>query len=245
MLTNKPRILVIEDEAPIRKMLRVALTHHDYELIEAASGREGLVRATEFPPDVVILDLGLPDMEGIEVLRSLREWSKSPVIVLTARGHEAEKVILLDAGADDYVTKPFGANELIARIRVALRHASHEGAEQQEPVFRAGDLHVDHASRRVFVRESEVHLTPIEYRLLIALIKQAGKVLTHQYLLKEVWGPGAGQDVHYVRVYMAQLRRKLEANPADPIFLLTEPGVGYRLATDPGPLGTRSRADGG
>jgi two-component system KDP operon response regulator KdpE len=230
--TNKPRILVIEDEAPIRKLLRVALTHHDYELIEASNGKEGLVRAAEFPPDVVILDLGLPDMEGIAVLRSLREWSKSPVIVLTARGHEAEKVTVLDAGADDYVTKPFGANELIARIRVALRHSSRGEAGQQEPVFRSGDLRVDQANRRVFVRESEVHLTPIEYRLLSVLIGQAGKVLTHQYLLKEVWGPGHSQETHYLRVHMAQLRRKIERSSADPRHLLTEPGVGYRLISD-------------
>lgn len=232
MQHSKTRILLVEDEAPIRKLLRVTLSHHGYECIEAQSGDEGLLKAAEYPPDVVILDLGLPDMEGVEVLRRFREWSKAPVIVLTARGMEAEKVGVLDAGADDYVTKPFGANELLARIRVALRHSTRAGKESPEPEFQVGELKVDLLHRRVFVAEKETHLTPIEYRLLTTLIKHAGMVLTHQHLLKEVWGPGTTQEVHYLRVYMAQLRQKLEENPADPKYLMTEPGVGYRLLSD-------------
>jgi two-component system KDP operon response regulator KdpE len=226
------RILVIEDEAAIRKLLSVTLAHHKYECIEAQSGQEGLVKAAQYPPDVVILDLGLPDMEGIEVLRRLREWSKAPVIVLTARGMESEKVGILDAGADDYVTKPFGANELLARIRVAMRHSARAGQESSESEFQVGELKVDLLRRRVFVRGGEIHLTPIEYRLLSTLIKHAGRVLTHRQLLTDVWGPGNTQEIHYLRVYLAQLRQKIEINPADPQYLLTEPGVGYRLAED-------------
>ena len=180
----------------------------------------------------MILDLGLPDIDGLEVLRSLREWLAAPVIVLSARGQEKDKIAALDSGADDYLTKPFGVGELLARIRVALRHASRGGAEKSEPRFVVGDLTVDLAARRVFVGESEVHLTPTEYRFLTVLAQHAGKVLTHRQLLKEVWGPRHADEVHYLRVAMAGLRRKLEADPSQPRYLLTEQGVGYRLAAE-------------
>jgi len=229
MSGDKSRLLLIEDELPIRKFLRVTLEQHLYDCMEAGTGKEALVMAAEYPPDVVVLDLGLPDMNGIEVLTRLREWSKAPVIVLTARGQESDKVAVLDAGADDYVTKPFGVNELLARIRVALRHSS---TPDGSPEFCVGDLRVDLLHRRVFSHGQERHLTPIEYRLLTTLVKHAGKVLTHQQLLKEVWGPGTAFETHYLRVYMAQLRRKLEKDPADPAYLLTEAGVGYRLVAE-------------
>lgn len=231
---DKPRILVIEDESAIRKLLRVSLTHHQFDCIDAEKGEEGLARAAEYVPDVVILDLGLPDLDGLEVIRRLREWSKSPIIVLTARGQEGDKVAALDAGADDYVTKPFGVQELLARLRVALRHASKTDHDEGDSQFSVGDLRVDLVHRRVFSREQEVHLTPIEYRLLATMVKHADKILTHQQLLKDVWGPGSTHELHYLRVYMAQLRRKLERDPADPQYLITDPGVGYRLRTEVG-----------
>lgn len=230
--SNKPRVLVIEDESAIRKLLRVSLSHHQFECIDAETGEAGLARAAEYVPDVVILDLGLPDLDGLDVIRRLREWSKAPIIVLTARGQEADKVAALDAGADDYVTKPFGVQELLARLRVALRHSATTERDEGEAVYYVGDLRVDLVHRRVTRGGSEIHLTPNEYRLLTTLVKHAGKVLTHQQLLKEVWGPETAQETHYLRVYMAQLRRKLEADSADPKYLLTEPGVGYRFAGD-------------
>jgi len=191
-----------------------------------------IAEVNEVQPDVVIVDLGLPDMDGLEVIRRLREWTTVPVIVLSARGQERDKVTALDAGADDYVSKPFGADELLARIRVTLRHtagASHEGADA---TFKVGDLQVDQLRRHVTVRGTEVRLTPIEYKLLTTLVRHAGKVVTHQQLLREVWGPGHDAQSHYVRVYMAHLRHKLETEPARPRYLLTEPGVGYRLAAE-------------
>lgn len=224
-------ILVVDDESPIRKFLRVSLTNEGYRLDEAETGKQALMKAASQPPDLVILDLGLPDMEGLDVLRSLREWLSAPVIVLSARGREGDKVAALDAGADDYLTKPFGVGELQARLRVAFRHAALSGdSGKADPKFTAGELTVDRAARRVFIGESEVHLTPLEYKLLTVLVRQAGKVLTHRYLLKEVWGPDQVGEVHYLRVFMAGLRRKLEADPAQPRYLLTEQGVGYRLA---------------
>jgi len=236
--SDKPRILVIEDESAIRKLLRVSLTHHQFDCIEAEKGEEGLARAAEYVPDVVILDLGLPDLDGLDVIRRLREWSKAPIIVLTARGQEGDKVAALDAGADDYVTKPFGVQELLARLRVALRHASKSDHDEVDSQFSVGDLQVDLLHRRVLREGKDVHLTPIEYRLLTTLVKHVGRVLTHQQLLNEVWGPDTPKETHYVRVYMAQLRRKLEANSADPRYLLTEPGVGYRFASDIGQAST-------
>ena len=227
-----PVVVLIEDEPQIRRFLRATLTGHGYRLFEATTGADGLVEVGSRQPDVVVVDLGLPDMDGVEVIRRLREWTKVPVIVLSARGQERDKVVALDAGADDYVSKPFSADELLARIRVALRHgagASHEG---DEAVFTVGELAVDLLRRHVHVGDREVHLTPIEFKLLTALVRHAGKVVTHQQLLREVWGPSHTDQPHYVRVYMGHLRGKLEAEPARPRYLLTEPGVGYRLAAE-------------
>jgi two-component system, OmpR family, KDP operon response regulator KdpE len=232
MTTEGPNILVIEDEQEIRRFLRVSLGSHGYRLVESATGKEGVMQAASQQPDLMILDLGLPDIDGMEVIRQVREWSHIPIIILSARGQEHEKVKALEAGADDYLTKPFSIGELVARIRVALRHAAQGAGEAGEPVFLLGDLRVDLVCRRVFVADEEIHLTPIEYRLLTTMIRHAGKVITHRQLLKEVWGPDSVFETHYLRVYMAQLRRKIEADPARPRFLLTEPAVGYRLAVE-------------
>jgi two-component system KDP operon response regulator KdpE len=229
MAQDKELILLIEDESQMRRFLRVTLQSHGYRLIEASTGQEGLMQATTRNPDVVLLDLGLPDMDGLEVTKQLREWNEVPIIVISAREQEEDKIKALDAGADDYLTKPFGAGELLARIRVARRHKTLLHTAQNEPVFILDGLRVDLAARQVFLNEEEIHLTPIEYRLLTVLIKNAGKVVTHTHLLKEVWGPVYGSQTQYLRVYMTQLRRKLESNPARPKFLINEPGVGYRL----------------
>ncbi len=229
--TTGPTVLLIEDEPPIRRLLRTALAAHDYRLIEAATGEDGLQQAATRQPDLIIVDLGLPDIDGFQVIRRLREWTSTPILVLSARGQERDKIDALEAGADDYVSKPFGVGELVARLRVAWRHAT-RGSRPDEPVFAVGALRVDQAHRRVFVGEREVHLTPIEYRLLTTLVRHAGKVLTHDQLLRDVWGPPYVGQTHYVRVYMAQLRRKLEDDAARPRYLLTELGVGYRLAGD-------------
>jgi len=231
MSVEGPRILVIEDEQEIRRFLRVSLASHGYRLVESATGKEGVMQAASQQPDVIVLDLGLPDIDGMDVIRQVREWSQVPIIILSARGQEHEKVGALDAGADDYLTKPFSVGELLARLRVALRHAARSKGEPGEPVFVLDSLRVDLAGRQVFLAEAEIHLTPIEYRLLTTLVKYAGKVVTHRQLLKEVWGPDSVHETQYLRVYMAQLRRKIEADPARPRFLLTEPGVGYRLAS--------------
>jgi two-component system KDP operon response regulator KdpE len=225
-------ILLIEDEPQMRRFLRVTLQSHGYRLVEATGGVEGLREAATRTPDIILLDLGLPDMDGLEVVNRLREWSRIPVIVLSAREQEQDKIRALDAGADDYLTKPFGAGELLARIRVALRHQAGQYGEKGEPVFVLENLRIDLAARQVFLNEAEVHLTPIEFRLLSVLVKNAGKVVTHSHLLKEVWGPPHMNQTQYVRVYMAQLRHKLEADPARPRFFLNEPGVGYRLRID-------------
>jgi two-component system KDP operon response regulator KdpE len=225
-------VLVIEDEPQIRRFLRATLMANGYRLIEAATAQEGLMQAATRQPEIVILDLGLPDLDGLEVTRRLREWTTTPIIVLSARGQERDKIAALDAGADDYVTKPFGVGELLARMRVALRHAMRTTRDLDAPVFAVGELHVDLAQRRVSVAAQEVHLTPLEYRLLTTLVRHAGKVITHRQLLHEVWGPGYAHQTHYLRVYMGQLRHKLEADPARPRYLFTEPGVGYRLRTD-------------
>lgn len=225
-----PVVLVIEDEPQIRRFLRATLASHAYVVIEASTAEEGLSQAATRQPDLVILDLGLPDLDGLVVTQRLRHWSRVPILVLSARGQETDKIAALDAGADDYLTKPFGVGELLARMRVAMRHAA-ATQESVAPVFHAGDLHVDLAKRQVFVRDEEVHLTPIEYRLLTTLVRYAGKVVTHNQLLREVWGPAYQGENHYLRVYMGQLRHKLEDDPARPRYLLTEPGVGYRLRT--------------
>jgi two-component system KDP operon response regulator KdpE len=227
-----PVVVLIEDEPPIRRFLRATLTGQGYRLFEASTGADGVVEVSSRQPDVFIVDLGLPDMDGLDVIRRIREWSSVPIIVLSARGQERDKVAALDAGADDYVSKPFSAGELLARIRVALRHAAGASHEGDDAIFKVGELCVDLLHRQVLVGEKQVHLTPIEYKLLTTLVHHAGKVVTHQQLLREVWGPSHTEQAHYVRVYMAHLRHKLEAEPARPRYLLTEAGVGYRLAAE-------------
>jgi two-component system, OmpR family, KDP operon response regulator KdpE len=224
----KPTILVIEDEPPLQKFLEVALSD-SYHTIQATTGESGIRHAANDRPDLVILDLGLPDVDGIEVTKRIREWSGLPIIVVSARGKEQDKVQALDAGADDYITKPFGIGELMARVRVALRHASTAKADSGEALFQVGQLVVDLGRRRVQVGDTEIHMTPNEYSLLATLVKNAGKVMTHRHLLREVWGPGASDQSHYLRVYMNQLRQKIEADPSRPRYLITETGVGYRL----------------
>ncbi len=224
-------ILLIEDEPEIRRFLRTTLPAHGYRLHEATTGQDGLTEAKARNPDLILLDLGLPDLDGTEVIRRVREWAQVPIIVLSARDQEQTKVAALDLGADDYVMKPFGVNELLARMRAALRHAA-QSVDAPEPVFVRGDLKVDLGRRQVFVSGKEVHLTPIEYKLLTTLIRHAGKVLTHRQLLKEVWGPLHVEEGHYLRVYMRQLRNKLEKDPAQPRYLVTELGVGYRFRTE-------------
>ena len=232
MSEAQPLILLIEDETAVHRFLGASLPAHGFRLLGAETGKDGLARAADRNPDVILLDLGLPDMDGLEVTRRLREWSAVPIIVLSARGQEKDKIAALDAGADDYLTKPFGVGELLARMRVALRHAATltEGKGLESSQFAAGELKVDLGARRVFVGEREVHLTPIEYRLLTTLARYAGKVLTHRFLMKEVWGPPYVEQTHYLRIFMANLRRKIEADPARPRYLLTEQGVGYRMA---------------
>jgi two-component system, OmpR family, KDP operon response regulator KdpE len=225
-------VLVVEDEPQVLRFLRASLSAHGYRLVEAVTGHQAVVEAATRLPEIVLLDLGLPDLDGVEVARRLREWSAVPIIVLSARGQESDKILALDAGADDYLTKPFGVGELLARMRVALRHAARVAAGLGESAFETGELRVDLATRRVFVRGEEVRLTRTEFNLLATLAKHAGKVLTHRQLLLEVWGPGGTGQSHYLRVYMGQLRHKLEADPARPRYLLTETGVGYRLAVD-------------
>ena len=224
------QILIIEDELPIRRFLRTSLTNHHYHIWEAANGSEGIAQASLHPVDIVILDLGLPDMDGLQVIERLREWSRIPIIILSARGQENDKIAALDAGADDYLTKPFGVGELIARIRVALRHSA--PGEKTEAIFTAGDLRVDFAKRQVFLAETEIHLTPTEYDLLAVLIRYAGKVVTHKQLLTEVWGASYANETQILRVHMMQLRHKIERDPARPRYLVTELGVGYRLRAD-------------
>jgi two-component system KDP operon response regulator KdpE len=220
---------VIDDEGPIRRFLRATLASHGYRLLEAGTAKEGMQLASARLPDLILLDLGLPDLDGLEVTVHVREWTQTPIVVLSARGQERDKVAALDAGADDYLTKPFGVDELLARIRVALRHAERARDPVAAPVVEIDDLHIDLAARRVLLGGEAIHLTPIQYNLLAVLARHAGKVVTHTQLLKEVWGPHYGRETHYLRVYMGQLRGKLEADPARPRYLLTEPGVGYRL----------------
>ncbi|WP_437283242.1 response regulator [Sorangium sp. So ce375] len=228
MSDASPLVLLIEDEPQMRRFLRAMLVARGYRLVEAETGGDGIAQATTRNPDLVLLDLGLPDMDGLEVTRRLREWSAVPIIVLSARGQEQDKIDALDGGADDYLTKPFSAGELLARLRVALRHAAH-AAKEESSSFKVQDVEVDLARRVVLRAGGEIHLTPIEYKLLTTLIRHAGKVLTHRQLLGEVWGPAYAGQTHYLRVYMAQLRHKLERDPARPQILITEPGVGYRL----------------
>jgi two-component system, OmpR family, KDP operon response regulator KdpE len=229
MKQEKELILLIDDEPQMRRFLRLTLQGHGYRLIETSSGQTGLAEGAMRNPDVVLLDLGLPDMDGIEVARRFRELGEVPIIVISAREQEEDKVRALDAGADDYLTKPFGVDELLARIRVAFRHNEMRHTGQKEAVFVVDDLMIDLSSRKVSLKDKEIHLTPIEYRLLTVLVNNAGKVVTHTHLLKEVWGPAYADQQQYLHVYMAQLRRKLEADPARPRLLINEPGVGYRF----------------
>jgi two-component system KDP operon response regulator KdpE len=232
MSGDRPVILVIEDETPIRGFLRTSLQRSDYRVVEAATAAEGKSRASGDPPDLMVLDLGLPDEDGLEIIEWFRTWSRAPIIVLSARGQESDKVTALDRGADDYLTKPFGVGELLARIRVALRNRARGDSGEQEAAFEVGDLRIDLATRRVFVADDAVPLTPIEYRLLVTMVRHAGKVLTHRFILREVWGPGHSDDPRYVRVFVANLRRKIEADSARPRYILTEQGVGYRLVDE-------------
>jgi two-component system KDP operon response regulator KdpE len=231
MASIKHSILVIEDEPPLMRFLRVTLAAEGFAVIEAQSGEAGVRHAGYDRPDLVILDLGLPDIDGIEVIRRIREWSTMPIVIVSARGREPDKVAALDAGADDYLTKPFGAAELLARVRVIIRRLA-QVTPSGEPVFQTGELRVDLANRGVSLAGNAVHLTPNEFRLLAALVRNAGRVMTHRLLLREVWGPGSATENHYLRVYMNQLRQKLEIDPARPKYLLTETGVGYRFAAE-------------
>jgi two-component system KDP operon response regulator KdpE len=232
MSDAKPLVLVVEDDSQMRKFVRIALESHDYRVVEASSGDEAVRQASAYAPDAVLLDLGLPDMDGLAVAKRLREWSAVPILVISARGQEDMKVQALDGGADDYLTKPFGAAELMARLRVALRHAA-RSREAPSALVRIGDdVELDLVKRQVRVRGAEVHLTPIEYKLLTELAKHAGMVMTHRHLLEQVWGPGHAHQMQYLRVYMTQLRHKLEQTPARPRYLVTEPGIGYRLKVE-------------
>jgi two-component system KDP operon response regulator KdpE len=224
-------ILLVEDEPQVRRFLRTSLQPTEHKLLEASTGAAGLEMAASRHPDVILLDLGLPDLDGLEVTRRLREWTTTPIIVLSARGQESDKVAALDAGADDYLTKPFGLPELLARVRVAVRHSDQRG-EKTDPVVSVGDLRIDLAARLVTRSDEEVRLTPIEYKLLATLARRSGQVLTYQQLLKEVWGPRFATQKQYLHVYMGHLRAKLERDPARPRFLVTESGVGYRLRSE-------------
>jgi two-component system KDP operon response regulator KdpE len=221
-------VLVVEDEAPIRRFLKTALEAQGFKMLEALNGTQALTLAASHNPDIILLDLGLPDIDGLEVIRRIREWSHTPIIVISARGKDTEKVEGLDAGADDYLTKPFSVEELSARIRVAIRHLT-QSRKKDEPVFQTGELQVDLARRIVWVGGAEIHLTPIEFKLLAVLVRHCGKVVTQKQLLKEVWGYTSHEQAHYLRNYIHHLRHKLEADPARPVYLSTEPGVGYRL----------------
>lgn len=232
-----PLVLIIEDDARVRSLLKTSLTAHGHRTIEASSAEEGLKRSEEYAPELILLDLGLPDRDGLEIVHRVRTWSTAPIIVISARAQESQKVLALDAGADDYLTKPFGSDELLARIRAALRR-SQRARKPASARFEAGALTVDLELRRVELLGAEVHLTAIEYKLLETLIADAGKVLTHKQLLERVWGPQHSTRTEYLRVYMAHLRRKLEPDPLRPRLFLTEAGVGYRLKLgDPGDLG--------
>ncbi|MBK9142373.1 MAG: response regulator [Candidatus Melainabacteria bacterium] len=233
MAASGSTIIVIEDEAPIRRFLKTTLSAHGYHFVEAITGEEGVLKVASLNPSVVILDLGLPDIDGLEVLRQIREWSTVPIIILSAREQEGDKVRALDDGADDYLTKPFGVAELLARIRASVRRANRHDTSEEPAIIEIGSIRIDQAKRLVLLNGQEVHLTPIEYKLLATLVKYRGRVLTHNQLLKEVWGLGYSEETQYLRVYMAQLRKKLEADSTNPEYFLTEPGVGYRLKDEP------------
>lgn len=225
-MKNDSRILIVDDETSIRKLLRMNLLNAQYEVCEASSGVEGLEKAASFHPHLIILDLGLPDMDGHEVLKKLRLWTTVPIIILTVSDDESTKVMLLDAGADDYLTKPFGPDELLARVRVALRH---NGMVEATPLFISGNLRVELNKREVFVSDVQIKLTNTEYEVLSRLVRDHGKVVSQTQILKQVWGAIAKDQGHYLRIYINQLRKKIEVNPSEPVHILTEPGIGYRL----------------
>ncbi|MBI5535523.1 MAG: response regulator [Deltaproteobacteria bacterium] len=229
MTETGPAVLIVEDEPQMRRFLRAALGSHGFKLLEASTAREAVQLATSHNPELILLDLGLPDGDGIDLTRQLREWCTAPIIVISARGREEDKVQALDAGADDYLTKPFGTNELLARMRVSLRHAQQVGSSAASPILQVGELRIDLGRREVAVGDRQVRLTPIEYKLLVYLARNAGRVLTHRQILAEIWGSTHGVQAHHVRVHMAELRKRIEVDPAQPKLLLTEPGVGYRL----------------
>lgn len=231
-MSSAPEILIVEDDPQIRRFLRATFTAEQYRYYEAVTGDEGIAQAAARQPDLIVLDLGLPDRDGLEVIQKVREWTQTPIIVLSARGQEKDKIAALDSGADDFVSKPFAVGELLARVRAALRRAAMISDGPGGATFRAGGIDVDLTRRVVTLHGAEVHLTPIEYKLLQTLIRHAGKVITQRQLLIDVWGPQHSEEAQYLRVYMAQLRRKLEADPARPRHFLTEPGVGYRLVQE-------------
>lgn len=234
MANKNTTILVIEDESAISNFISTVLGANEYKVLRAEKGREGLSLLSSHCPDLVLLDLGLPDMDGLDVLRSIRQWSKIPIIVVSARGHEREKVLALDAGADDYITKPFGTSELLARIRTALRHraAAHPENDRVTGTFTTGGLSIDFDRRLVAVDGQDIHLTQIEFKIITLVSKHAGRVLTYDYIIKNIWGPYAAKDNQILRVNMANIRRKIEKNPAEPRYILTEVDVGYRMAED-------------
>ena len=229
MTAPPPLVVLVEDEPQMRRFIRVSLTARGYRLIEGGSKQDALLLISSHNPDLLLLDLGLPDGDGIELTKEIRSWSQVPIIVLSARGLEQDKVAALDAGADDYLTKPFGVDELLARIRVAMRHAERVGSNEASPNLEFGTLRIDLARREVARDGVEVKLTPIEYKLLVLLARNAGKVLTHGQILADVWGSRQSNMAHHVRVHMAELRKKIEVDPARPRLIVTEPGVGYRL----------------
>ena len=228
-MQEKTKVLIIDDEHAIRRFLHTALDAHGYTVHEASSGEDGLIQAVNIQPDLIILDLGLPGINGIEVTSRIREWTDTPIIILSVQNQDSDKIAALDAGADDYLTKPFSVGELTARLRVAMRH-THK--EETEPIFRVGELAVDLAARLVTYQGNEVQLTPTEYDLLKVLVHYSGRVLTHQQLLREVRGAGYQTETHLLRVHMSNLRHKIEVDPTNPKYILTEPGVGYRLRMD-------------
>ena len=229
---NKPLILVVEDDSAVRNLIVTTLETQDYKYHTASKGSEAILEAVSQKPDVVLLDLGLPDMDGIDIIKKIRSWSNMPIIVISARSEDRDKIDALDAGADDYLTKPFSSTELLARIRVALRHMYKQGGGKTQTLFQVGELQLDAEKRRVFLRGEEIHVTPMEYSLLTLLFKNQGKVLTTAVIIREIWGPGYGNDTQALRALMAGLRRKLEKNPAKPRYILTEIGVGYRLTDE-------------
>ena len=244
-VSASPEVLVIEDDLQIRRLLRTTLTAENYRLREASTASEGILLATEGSPDVIVLDLGLPDADGIEVIRRVRQANRTlPIVVLSVRSNERDKITALDAGADDFVNKPFAVGELLARLRVSLRRSTQAEGQPALSVFRTGDIEVNLSKRRVLVANTEVHLTRIEYKILEILIRHADQVVTHKQLLNETWGPNHGEQIHYLRLFMFQLRRKLEGDPARPRYLRTEPGVGYRLATEYFPESWREETPG-